>query len=141
VSKLTVEEWDKKFQPVTNPFNKEASWNGVMFETYGEELDYVQCHDEHNVWTLVDSDLGISLVAGYCVVNRIGYFVTEVAWEDMAEILVHDDQPEINTKNKCNKCGVIGNLVMNHALLDEVCEACGQWQEAEYTDVYVKVGN
>ena len=44
-------------------------------------------------------------------------------------------------ENKCNKCGVIGNLVMNHALLDEVCEACGQWQEAEYTNVYVKVGN
>ena len=44
-------------------------------------------------------------------------------------------------QDKCNKCGMTGYLVMNHALLDEVCEACGEWQEAEYTDVYVKVGN
>jgi hypothetical protein len=102
MSKLTIEEWDKKFQPATNPFNKEASWNGVMFETYGEELDYVQCHDENHVWTLVDGDLGISLLAGYYVVNRIGYFVTEVAWEDTIEILVHEDSQPENNMEKTN---------------------------------------
>jgi hypothetical protein len=43
--------------------------------------------------------------------------------------------------DQCNKCGMTGYLVMVPSLLDEVCESCGEWQEAEYTDVYVKVGN
>jgi hypothetical protein len=40
----------------------------------------------------------------------------------------------------CKSCGERGNLVMNIAVGDEVCEACGEWQDGVYNDVYMRVG-
>jgi hypothetical protein len=40
----------------------------------------------------------------------------------------------------CKSCGERGNLVMNIAIGDEVCEACGEWQDGIYNDIYTRVG-
>jgi len=40
----------------------------------------------------------------------------------------------------CKSCGERGYLVMNIGVCDEVCEACGTWQEGIYNDVYTRVG-
>jgi len=88
---LTIEQWDMKYMPINNPLNENASWDGALFETYGDELEFVQEQDEHNVWTFVDSDLGTSLLSGYYVVNRIGYLVTKNRWEEYCEIGVSFD--------------------------------------------------
>lgn len=85
---ISVEEWEKKYRPIPNKFDKNASWQdengvGIMFETYGKELDFVKAQDWHNVWTYVDGDNGEPLIStGFAYVNRIGYFITEVPWED-----------------------------------------------------------
>ena len=52
--------------------------NDHMFETYGDELDFVEDHASSNVWTLVEDDGVLSLSSGKSSVNRIGYFVTEM---------------------------------------------------------------
>ena len=52
--------------------------NDHMFETYGDELDFVEDHDSSNIWTLVEEDGVLSLSSGKVSVNRIGYFVTEM---------------------------------------------------------------
>ena len=81
INKLTIDEWDKNYKPITNKFDKDASFNGVMFETYGKELDYVLTHKNNKIWTLIDTSEGdIAIINGYHLVNRIGYFITKSVW-------------------------------------------------------------
>lgn len=80
---ISYDEWEEKYVPITNFVNSNASFEGRMFETYGEELEAVAAHAEKTnglgVWTLMDSDEDDEMVIcnGFCYVNRIGYFITE----------------------------------------------------------------
>ncbi len=84
----TVEQWETMFKPVFNTISDEPSWqdedgNGIMFCTSGEEHEFV-CNQnpKRMVWTWVDGEDGTYIVNGYQFVNRIGYFVTEVPYDD-----------------------------------------------------------
>lgn len=65
----------------TNYLNPGASWQnadgiGCLFETYGDEFEYVEHCDPRRIWTLVDDDDGSqSLLSGFHIVNRVGYLV------------------------------------------------------------------
>lgn len=92
---MDYDEWWEKFKPVPNHLNPDASANQTMFETYGDEVQYV-CDKSNNpdtertVWTYLDGDEGSYIVNGYSIVNRIGYFITEKPADDNTayEILV-----------------------------------------------------
>jgi hypothetical protein len=83
---ISIDDWEAQFRPVINHLNLEASFadeegRGILFETYGIENLYVQNHiHENRVWTWVDGDDGTYIMNGYHLVNRIGYFVTEVPY-------------------------------------------------------------
>jgi hypothetical protein len=84
-----ADDWFKLYKPVVNHLYPNASWcypadgEGVMFETYGEEVEYVLQADPKHVWTYMDADDGLTIIcAGYHYVNRIGYFITELPWTD-----------------------------------------------------------
>ncbi len=70
--------WAEKFKPKDNHFNGQ----GKMYETYGEEYEYVKSIHPNFVWTLVDGDMSSYIVAGMAYVNRIGYYITENHWQD-----------------------------------------------------------
>ena len=97
---LSVEEWDHHFKPMVNHLDKNASFDdgsgGIMFETYGEEYDYVAAigHKEPNrIWTYIDDEEGNTcIINGWAFVNRIGYFITEKPYDDMLTIIVQLDQ-------------------------------------------------
>ena len=62
---------------VKNHIDANASFDGLMFETYGKELDYVISKvDECKVASFVEGDGGEYLCSGYHVCNAIGYFIT-----------------------------------------------------------------
>jgi hypothetical protein len=82
---LSLEEWESKFKPITNHIDKGASFDGLMFETYGEDLCHVLLFANgymgkaggRKVWTLVEGDEGEPvIVEGYHLCNRLGYFIT-----------------------------------------------------------------
>jgi hypothetical protein len=53
----------------------------MMFETYGDEVDFVKEQDVHHIWMYGDGDDGGTYVwSGWGFVNRIGYFITQVPW-------------------------------------------------------------
>lgn len=79
---MEIEEWDKIYSPVKNHLDENASFGGVMFETYGDELQFVLSQPHNNVWTYIQGDNGTYIIAGYQLVNRIGYFITNTPWED-----------------------------------------------------------
>ena len=80
---LTEEEWEEKYRPIKNHIYLNAPRCGDMFETFGPELDFVLCQDKKYIWTWVEcgEDNQTLIVDGFHRVNRLGYFVCEIAYE------------------------------------------------------------
>jgi hypothetical protein len=75
----TYDAWVDTFKPIKNHLTKHGE---LHFETYGEEVEFVQKADNKYIWTEVDGDEGTYIMAGYHWVNRIHYYITENPWED-----------------------------------------------------------
>ena len=78
------DEWANKFKPIKNKF-RDPQHEEIIFETYGEELEFVQAQDPRYVWTNIQGEMSDLIVAGYAYVNRLHYYITEVPWEDEDE--------------------------------------------------------
>lgn len=86
---MDYDEWVDTYKPITNHIDTNASFDGLMFETYGEEVEFVKAQDENRIWMYGDGDDGGSyLWSGWGFVNRIGYFITEVPFPDNTTIQV-----------------------------------------------------
>ena len=76
---MTEDEWFDTYKPIKNNIDTSASFDGHMFETYGAEVDFVKKADPAHIWTYGDGDDGGSYIwNSWSIVNRIGYFITEV---------------------------------------------------------------
>ena len=76
---MDFDEWCDVYKPIQNHIDTNASFDGAMFETYGDEVNFVKEQDGSHIWTYGDGDNGGSYVwNGWSFVNRIGYFITEV---------------------------------------------------------------
>ncbi len=76
---MDFDEWFDTYKPIPNNIDKNASFDGHMFETYGDEVAFVKKADPNHIWTYGDGDDGGSYIwNGWSFVNRIGYFITEV---------------------------------------------------------------
>jgi len=88
---LTEEEFDERYELLDNHIDTNASFDGKMFETYGEEIDFVvEMAKQNRVITIVESDdetcqgeceacersPSLTYISGYHFVNRIGYLIT-----------------------------------------------------------------
>jgi hypothetical protein len=74
---MKEKEWAEKYQLITNHLTND----GYSYETYGEELEYVMLQDTNHIWTELDGDEGVYIVAGYHYANRIQYYISVVPWE------------------------------------------------------------
>jgi hypothetical protein len=79
---ITEDEWIHRFKPITNSIDPNASYNGRLFETYGDELVHVMHQPTERIWTLLDEDGTSWIASGYHYVNRMGYFICEVPVPD-----------------------------------------------------------
>lgn len=80
---MDSDDFDDKFRPVKNPHDRNAGWDGCLFGTNGAELNFVRSQPANKVWTL--SSHG-TLISGFHVVDRVGYVVTELPWEEDMEV-------------------------------------------------------
>ena len=89
---LTWKEFEEQFRPIKNHFRKDP--DSIMFETYGEELDFVRAQDENCIWTYGDGDYCSYVSSGYHFVNRIGYHITEIPFDPdtQYEIIVSTEE-------------------------------------------------
>lgn len=94
-ARLNWEEFCSRFQPVKNHLDANAPFDGFMFETYGDELAFVEEANANrplNVWTIVeDDDGGLVAVDGMHWVNRFGFIVTDLPREPGTSFVVADD--------------------------------------------------
>lgn len=107
------DEWEDKFKPKKNHLSKHDE---LMYETYGEEYEYIKSLDPRYVWTSVQGDMSDLLVAGVAYVNRLGYYVCEVPWEDDMDCVLISVEKECECydeesgegKEDCKVCGGYG---------------------------------
>jgi len=78
----TIDDWMEKYNPIKNHLDEDASFEGTSFETYDEELEFIQSQNPHNIWTLVCAEDEYYVVPGFRWVNRESYFVTEKPFTD-----------------------------------------------------------
>lgn len=127
-----------------------CSYDGCMYETFGPELDYVLKMDKVNpkrVWTIIDDNSGwTGICAGYHLVNRIGYLVTEEEWqEDNESYTVFDETDELQVFHDFNMEEL--NIVFKRELptnierddfeednLDVIYELHDEWYDMEYEE-------
>ena len=85
---MTFEEFIEQYKPITNP---NGAFGEFMFETYEQDYAEVLKHvDEHKVWTIIDEG-ELYLVPGLWRVNRLGYMISEVPYEDDKLIINLDE--------------------------------------------------
>jgi hypothetical protein len=76
---MDFDDWCDTYKPIKNHIDTNASFNGEMFETYGDEVAFVKEQTEDRIWMYGDGDDGGSYIwSGWGFVNRLGYFITEV---------------------------------------------------------------
>lgn len=70
------------YQPIDNHIDDNASFDGKLFETYDEELDYAfkKSKEGNHVWTVIEEEYGWVVEAGFRYVNRIGFVITKKPW-------------------------------------------------------------
>lgn len=86
---LTWDEFQEQYKPMLNHIIPNHFGEQYMFETYGEEDEFVRTLAEQNrVWTLTQVEYGTGIYNGYHWVNRLGYFVTEVPYPEDTEFEV-----------------------------------------------------
>jgi len=88
------DEWADKHKPIKNHFRTHDP-NEQMFETYGEEVEFITKYDPKYVWTYLQGDYSDLICAGYHYVNRLGYYISEVPWEN------EDDYVLVSVETEC----------------------------------------
>jgi hypothetical protein len=91
-----------------------------MFETYGDEVEFVKSQSPANIWMYGSGDDGGTYIwNGWGFVNRLGYFITEVPCPDDLTIQVQVGEPDLT----CDFCGDILDEELDH---DPNCEGINQ---------------
>ena len=85
----TLDEFEIRFQPIKNCFDKSAAYEGAWFETFGEEESFVRNANPKTVWTIVEGDESTWLIAGFHFVNRLGYLITQTPWTSETETYLY----------------------------------------------------
>lgn len=91
---MNYEEWIAKYKPQQNHLVSGAAFDDFMYETYGEEFDYVKSCDNTKIWTLLLEDGGTYLINGLHWVNRLGFFVTEVCSTELDFCMELESEPD-----------------------------------------------
>jgi hypothetical protein len=117
---MTFEEADEKFRFMVNNYDDNASFEGLMFETYGDEVEYVKTKPQNRIWMYGQGDDGgLYIWSGWGFVNRIGYFISEQPVPDNTTIQIMVSEPDLT----CDFCGDILDEELEH---DPLCEGIQQ---------------
>lgn len=116
ISEIICEEdiFIERFCPIVNHIDANASFDfgygGCMFETYGEEFEYVRMQKPYCIWTLIEEDGLLFVGSGLHIVNRLGYFVsqTPVQGDEMLSFRFDQDVPDDPDEGSRNGHGLPG---------------------------------
>ena len=75
----SFDDWEEKYTARNNPFAQEGEQGlgEIMFDTDGDEYQTVRGYDTGKIWTVRSTEYGLMLTAGFGVVDRFGYILSE----------------------------------------------------------------
>lgn len=121
---ITYEQWVDTYKPISDKHGQPR-----MFETYGEDLDIVRVVDNSFLWTFVDGGDYSGLSAGFHFVNRLGYYICQVAYQD------EDLYIDLYEPDECEKSGHEFETIERYDGKEyECCKHCGE--DKEYLESY-----
>jgi hypothetical protein len=79
----TWDEFAAQFKPFRNHIDTNASYGGMMFETYGDERQFVHAQQPEKVWTVSEDYTGdlTWIIPSFNWINSTGHIVTECPWK------------------------------------------------------------
>jgi hypothetical protein len=90
----SFDEWEEKYTARNNPFAQEGEQGlgEIMFDTDGDEYQTVRGYDTGKIWTVRSTEYGLMLTAGFGVVDRLGYILSEesITEEDWSKAYIID---------------------------------------------------
>jgi hypothetical protein len=93
--KISWDDFVKTYKPQLNHLDSNASMGeGWMYETFGEEIKYVHSileSEPNRIWTVLDTDEDLTIASGYHYVNRMGYVICEVPFNEGEMIELEND--------------------------------------------------
>ena len=117
---MDYDEWVATYKPILNHIDKNASFDGLMFETYGDEVEYVKSKPQDRIWMYGQGDDGgLYIWSGWGFVNRIGYFISEKPVPENTTIQIMVGEPDLT----CDFCGDTLDEEETH---DPECEGINQ---------------
>jgi len=128
---MDMDEWCNTYKPIQNHIDTNASFDGAMFETYGNEVEFVKAQEQNRIWTYGDGDDGESHIwSGWHFINRIGYFITEVPFPENTDVQVNLNDYYYFCEN-CHEEweGNAGHLVNDTLGEIDKCPACATMEE------------
>lgn len=99
---MSFDDWWDKYRPTGNPVEQSGPTNDIecrMFETFGPDIETAckAANDRpQHVWTLVECDGKQYVLPGYRLMNRMGYYITEVACENESLEVELDDEADVD---------------------------------------------
>ena len=90
---IKEDEFYESFELVKNTIDKNAAWGGFMFETYGEEFEFVKSRASC-AWTILEEDGYLLYLSGIHFVNRIGYLITTAPPTEETVVILYEDKEE-----------------------------------------------
>ncbi len=94
---INYEDFVEQYIPVLNHIDENAGYGGCLFETFGEEREYIwklftNPESKHYVWTLIEGEYeSLYIVPGFSIIDRLGFMITEKPWTN-ENIVVNDNE-------------------------------------------------
>jgi hypothetical protein len=90
----SFDEWEENYTALRNPFAQEGEQGlgEIMFDTDGDEYQTVRGYDTGKIWTVRSTEYGLMITAGFGVVDRFGYILSEesITEEDWSKAFIID---------------------------------------------------
>jgi hypothetical protein len=90
----SFDDWEEKYTARNNPFAQEGEQGlgEIMFDTDGDQYQTVRGYDAGKIWTVRSTEYGLMLTAGFGVVDRLGYILSEesITEEDWNKAFIID---------------------------------------------------
>jgi hypothetical protein len=80
-SVISWKQWEETYKPI----------NDTMFDFVDEVIEVSK--SPHHIWTVVDNNpnsVYLDVIPGYRLFNRLGFYVTEIPWEDKDMVVSND---------------------------------------------------
>jgi hypothetical protein len=98
ITTLTEAQFEDNFILQKNHLDDNASFDGYLYETFSEEMEYVlEMVKENRVITVIeydtddeseDSEMNLYYVTGYHIVNRLGFLILDKPYEFDFEVKI-----------------------------------------------------